>query len=108
MTIYNDITNTVLPTTFISITPTTIIGSVQIPGSAPRAYNVNVTTVDGGTAPKSGSFAVGFVGIPTIESLTQVSGYQNTTVNFTVTGTNFEQAWARPWSHSRTRLPVCP
>ena len=91
VTIYNDITNTVLSTAIISITPTTIIGSVQIPGSAPAGlYNVNVTTVDGGTASRPGSFAVGFVGIPTITSLTPVSGYLNTTVNFTVTGTNFE------------------
>ena len=49
-----------------------------------------MTTVDGGTASRPGSFAVGFVGIPTITSLTPVSGYLNTTVNFTVTGTNFE------------------
>ena len=49
-----------------------------------------MTTVDGGIAPKSGSFAVGFVGIPTITSLTPGSGFLNTTVNFTVTGTNFE------------------
>ena len=92
MTIYNDITNTVLSPTVLSTTPTTIIGSIQIPGSAPAgAYNVNVTTADGGTASRPGSFTVGFVGIPAIASLTPVSGYQNTTVNFTVTGTNFEQ-----------------
>ncbi|WP_424038474.1 S8 family serine peptidase [Methanoregula sp.] len=92
VTIYNDITNTVLSPTVLSTTPTTIIGSIQIPGSAPAgAYNVNVTTADGGTASRPGSFTVGFVGIPAIASLTPVSGYQNTTVNFTVTGTNFEQ-----------------
>jgi hypothetical protein len=91
VTIYNDITNTVLPTTILSIAPTTVIGTVQIPSTAPAgAYNINVSTADGGTASKPGAFAVGFVGIPTIASLTPVSGYQNTTVNFTVTGTNFE------------------
>jgi hypothetical protein len=92
VTIYNDITNTVLPTTLLSITPTTIIGSATVSGSAPAgAYNVNVTTVDGGSAPKPGIFTVGYMAIPTIASLTPVSGYQNTMVNVTVTGTNFEQ-----------------
>ena len=75
VTIYNDITNTVLSPTVLSTTPTTIIGSVQIPGSAPAgSYNVNVTTVDGGTASRPGSFAVGFVGIPTITSLHRSPG----------------------------------
>ena len=60
--------------------------------SAPAgAYNVNVTTTDGGTALKPGTFTVGYLAIPTITSLSTVSGYLNTTVNFTVTGTNFEQ-----------------
>ena len=91
VTIYNDVTNTVLPTTVLSIMPTTIIGSATISSSTPAgAYNVNVTTVDGGTASRPGSFTVGFVGIPTITSLTPVSGFLNTTVNFTVTGTSFE------------------
>ncbi|MGA7797131.1 MAG: IPT/TIG domain-containing protein, partial [Methanoregula sp.] len=91
VTIYNDITNTVLPTTVLSTMPTTIVGSATISSSTPAgAYNVNVTTVDGGTASRPGSFTVGFVGIPTITSLTPVSGFLNTTVNFTVTGTSFE------------------
>ena len=73
VTIYNDVTNTVLPTTVLSIMPTTIIGSATISSSTPAgAYNVNVTTVDGGTASRPGSFTVGFVGIPTITSLTPV------------------------------------
>jgi hypothetical protein len=91
VTIYNDVTNTVLPTTVLSTMPTTIIGSATISSSVPAgSYNVNVTTVDGGIASRPGSFAVGFVGIPTITSLTPVSGFLNATVNFTVTGTNFE------------------
>ena len=92
VTIYNDITSTVLPVTVISTTPTTIIGSATVSSSAPAgAYNVNVTTTDGGTALKPGTFTVGYLAIPTITSLSTVSGYLNTTVNFTVTGTNFEQ-----------------
>ena len=88
--IYNDVTNTVIPTNIVSVTPTTIIGSATIGWIPAGSYNVNVTTVDGGMAPKPGTFAVGYLAIPTITSLTPVSGLRNTTVKFTVTGTNFE------------------
>ena len=108
VTIYNDVTNDVLTTTVLNIMPTKIIGSAAI-GSAPAgAYNVNVTTVDGGMAPKSGTFMVGYLAIPTITSLTPVSGLRNTTVKFTVTGTTLSRAQSRLLSYSRTRPPVRP
>ena len=97
VTISNSITNTVLPVTIISIAPTTIIGSVTVPGSTPAgSYDVSVSTFDGGTAVLPGSFTVGYVAYPTLSTsktllpLVPVSGYQNTTVNFAVNGTNFE------------------
>ena len=92
VTIYNDITNTVLSPTVLSTTPTTIIGSIQIPGSAPAgAYNVNVTTADRGHRQQA-RFIYGRLRGNTDHRVPHAGpGYQNTTVNFTVTGTNFEQ-----------------
>jgi len=93
VTIYEDVTNpvTVLPTTLISTTPTSIVGSVQIPNSTlPGSYNLNVTTIDGGTASEPGAFTVGYLQIPTITSLTPTVGLLNSTVGFTIIGTNFE------------------
>jgi len=93
VTIYEDITPTVLelPTNIISITPTSIVGTVNVTNNAiAGAYTLNVTTIDGGTASTPGAFVVGNLAIPTITSLTPVSGLTNSTVGFTIVGTNFE------------------
>jgi GH18 family chitinase/PKD repeat protein len=100
VTISNDVTDTVLPATIFSIAPTTpstpttvmtMIGSVQIPNTTPAgSYNLNVTTVDGGTIIKAGAFEVGSPSIPTIISLTPGSGKLDTIVAYSINGTNFQ------------------
>ena len=94
-----------LPTTFISITSTTIIGSVHFPVWQAAAYNVNVTTVDGGIAPKSGFICGWFRG--NTDHRVPHTGLRvpNTTVNFTVTGTNFEQGVGKTMVAFTTILP---
>jgi hypothetical protein len=96
VTIYEDVTGTELGITLIGLTSTQITGSVTIPGSAlSGAYHVNVTTTDGGMEANPSTpvtFAVGYLGIPTlgITPLNQTSGYLNSTVAFSITGSNFE------------------
>jgi uncharacterized delta-60 repeat protein len=91
VTVSEDAKGTVLPSAITSMTPTQIIGSVTIPVAAmPGAYDLNITTLDGGTGIKTGAFVVGNPAIPTITALTPISGFRNSTVGFTITGTNFE------------------
>jgi PKD repeat protein len=91
MRIYEDSADTELPASIISTTPTTITGSVTIPsGALPGSYILEVYTVDGGTATKPAAFTVTYSSIPTITAVTPASGYRNTTVPYTITGTNFQ------------------
>jgi hypothetical protein len=74
-----------------TITATTINGTIVVPSSAPAgAWNVSVTTLDGGTVWKPSAFTVARFPAPTIASITTVSGFRNTTVSYTITGTNFQ------------------
>jgi C1A family cysteine protease len=75
-----------------SVTPTRINGTVVIPYNAPvnTPYNITVTTVDGGTAGKDAAFTVMQLPPPAIASLTPATGFKNSTVLFTLTGTNFQ------------------
>ena len=91
MRIYEDVMDTELDVTIISITPTKITGSVQITDdSFAGNYYGEVYTVDGGTGTKSGAFTVEFAGMPTVAQVSPTSAYRNSTVQFTVTGTNFQ------------------
>jgi hypothetical protein len=88
--IVEDATPTNLAVTIYNVTPTRIIGSVTIPATVPQGlYRVEVTTVDGGTANKIDAFTVNYMALPVISAITPTSGYQNSTVRFTLTGNNF-------------------
>jgi len=74
-----------------SVTPTKITGTVTFPDSASSgAYDLVVVTRDGGTYTKAGGFTVNYLGIPTVTSINQTSGYKNSTVTFLIKGTNFQ------------------
>jgi hypothetical protein len=74
------------------VTPTKIYGSVVVPYSASSvgAWNSSVSTFDGGTVWKPAAFAVARFPAPTITSITPVSGFRNSTVSYTLVGTNFQ------------------
>jgi PKD repeat protein len=77
-------------TTLTSVTATRINGTITVPPDASiGAWNVNVTTVDGGFAPGTGLFAV-TKKAPVITAITPVSSGRNTTVSFSIAGSNFE------------------
>jgi parallel beta-helix repeat protein len=79
-----------------TVTATTINGTVVVPYNAPTgSWNVSVTTLDGGTIWKASTFTVGTFPAPTITSITPVSGFRNTSVSYTITGTNFEPGQTR-------------
>ncbi|MCX6693372.1 MAG: PKD domain-containing protein [Methanomicrobiales archaeon] len=80
-----------LTTTISSVTATKITGNVIIPYNAPWGkWNIVVTTPDGGTVTKIGAFTVNPWPKPTISAVSPASGYRNTTVLFTLTGTSFQ------------------
>jgi PKD repeat protein len=73
-----------------TITTTTINGTVVVPYNASAVtMNVSVRTLDGGRAWKPAAFTVAQFPAPTIGAITPASGFRNTTVAFTITGTNF-------------------
>jgi hypothetical protein len=78
--------------TILSVTPTTIIGNVSVPADSPfgNAWVVNVTTADGGMSMSPITFAVPKQLTPTITAITPASGNLNSTVDVTLTGTNFQ------------------
>jgi hypothetical protein len=77
------------PTVLTSVTTTSIKGTITIPSTAwTGAYNVNVRTLDGGSTPGTGMFLVAQP-VPTITSITPASANRNTTVSYTIVGTNF-------------------
>jgi PKD repeat protein/FtsP/CotA-like multicopper oxidase with cupredoxin domain len=85
-----NVTGTVLATTVNAVTPTQINGTISIPANAwIGAYNVNISTINGGSTPGTGRFAVAASVAPTLTSITPVSGSRNSTVNYTIVGTNF-------------------
>jgi len=88
----NQTTGASLNTTVLSfVNSTTIIGNITIPNNAPTGpYRLDVTTTDGGIVNKVGAFTVNAVPAPTITSISPTSAYQNSTVGFTIAGTNFE------------------
>jgi PKD repeat protein len=82
--------------TLTSVTPTRINGTIFIPqGAWIGAYNVNITTVYGGSVPGTGLFAVTKYPAPTVSSITPVNMYRNTTVGYAIAGTNFEPGLTR-------------
>jgi hypothetical protein len=73
-----------------NITPTKFDARMVIPGTALTGlYKLNVSTVNGGFATSAATFTVAS-GKPTVTVLAPVTGYRNTTLDFTVTGTNFQ------------------
>jgi hypothetical protein len=74
------------------VTPTTIYGTVTVPYeiSSKTAFNVTVKTYDGGIGGKAAAFTVGSFPAPVISSVMPVTGFQNSTVAFTVNGANFQ------------------
>jgi metallophosphoesterase (TIGR03768 family) len=73
------------------VTSTAITGQIHVPANAPAgAWNISITTTDGGTAWKDSAFTVQAVAKPTITSIVPAGiWYRNATVNYTITGTNF-------------------
>jgi hypothetical protein len=91
-----DITSgTQLPITLLSVTPTKILGRVNVPaGASAGSYSLIVTTVDVGSTFKSNAFSVTELPVPVITTFTPTSGYRNSTgsstVSYTLTGKNFQ------------------
>ncbi|MDP3564229.1 MAG: PKD domain-containing protein, partial [Methanoregula sp.] len=89
--IYEDVVDTEMAISDLSVTPTKILGSVNITNEVLSGiYNLEVSTVDGGTATKAGAFTAGYAAIPTITTITPITGYKNATVVYTIRGTNFQ------------------
>ena len=88
-----------LDTTLLSINTTTIIGYVNItrtatPSSATTPWVINVTTADGGRNKAGFPFTIKANTAPSIQAVKTPSPatfYLNATVNFTLTGQNFQQ-----------------
>ena len=76
------------------VTPTKIYGTITVPFEASSAtpYNITVTTLDGGTVARESAFTVSALPLkPTITSMLPAGPYyRNQTVNYTITGTNFQ------------------
>jgi hypothetical protein len=78
-------------TSLISVTPAQIIGTIMVPPNASiGAYNVNISTMYGGSVPGTGKFAVAKNPTMTLTSVTPGTIYQGTTVGYAIAGTNFE------------------
>jgi PKD repeat protein len=75
-----------------SVTSTAIMARVLFPDDAPVGLNswlVNVTTVDGGTSTSPVTFTL-LKPVPTISSMTPLTGARTGLVTFTLGGTNFQ------------------
>ena len=74
------------------VTPTKIYGTIVIPydASSVQPWNVSVRTLDGGVVWKPAAFTVARFPAPTISSITPVSGFRNSTISYTLKGTNFQ------------------
>jgi len=75
------------------VTPTTIYGTVVVPYEAPSKtpYNITVRTYYGGTGGKAAAFTIGSAAKPAVTAISPIGSWaRNTTINYTITGTNFE------------------
>ena len=75
------------------VTPTQIFGTVVVPyeASSKTPWNISVVTSDGAPGGKTGAFTVGSASKPTVTAITPAGAWaRNTTVNYTITGTNFQ------------------
>jgi len=91
------------------VEPTKIYGTVVVPyeASSKTAYNVTVSTYNGGAGGKASAFTIGNVAKPTVTSVTPSgSWYRNATVNYTIIGTNFQpgNTVVTIWNKSGTLL----
>ncbi|HII99300.1 MAG TPA: PKD domain-containing protein [Methanoregula sp.] len=77
--------------TVTSVTPTRINATMIVgPGMPAGKWNLTVTTVDGGpSAKKLSAITVSHFPVPKVTSISPVSGYQNSTLTYTIFGTNF-------------------
>jgi len=92
VSVVNSFTDTSYYGVITSITTTKFTGTLMIPVEAtPGAYDIIVTTVDGGTVTKEGGFIINNMDLPTVTSINQTLGYKNTTVPFLITGKNFQE-----------------
>ncbi len=90
VTLFNQTYGT-LTATLTSVAPTAITGNFTVPADAAFGkWFVNVTTVNGNTSTTPITFTVPQQNTPTITSISPVSGFQNSTVAFTLAGTNFQ------------------
>jgi hypothetical protein len=89
---YNSMNNANLTATLTSVTPTAITGTFMVPEDSPfgNAWRVNVTTLSGGRSTSPITFSVQQQLTPTITSITPATGFQNSTVEVTLAGTNFQ------------------
>ena len=82
-----------LNTTLTSVTSMKIKGNFTIPADvSPAACDLVVTTIDGGTTVKANAININNLPLPTLASapLNVTSAYRNSTVTFTLSGTNFQ------------------
>jgi hypothetical protein len=82
----------------ITVGNVTVVSGTQITatltiaaGATPGAYNLSVTT-SGGTSNTAAFTVNGASGLPTLTAVTPASGARGTSVNVTLTGTNFTSA----------------
>ena len=74
-----------------TITPTKMTGSVTIPYNVPPGkFDILVTVPDGRNATKKGAFTVKGWSKPTVSSINPTKGTHGTTLNYTISGTNFQ------------------
>jgi hypothetical protein len=92
VTFTNQTTNGVLNSADLtSVTSTKITGNVTIPSTAPAAYyRLDIITADGGVVNRLNAFKVNVFPAPAIGSVAPVAGFRNSTVSYTITGTNFQ------------------
>ena len=85
-------TGSVLNTTMLTgVTATRITGTIMVPPNASIGlYNVNISTVDGGSTPGTSKFTVARAAAPAITSITPATGSRNASVMYTIAGTNFQ------------------
>ncbi|HII99299.1 MAG TPA: hypothetical protein HA272_08645 [Methanoregula sp.] len=79
-------------TELTSVTTTRINGTLVIPHDCivGNQWRINVSTVDsGGNGTLSAPITVANFPVPGVTSISPVSGYQNSTVTYTISGTNF-------------------
>jgi PKD repeat protein len=89
---WNRTSHAMIAPTIYSVTPTLVTGSIALPDDADPAYNVNITTVDGGTVMKQNAFAATKIPPPSIASLTPPAMYRGATTSFSLRGSNFQNS----------------